>query len=243
MAAELSIEKATLRNGTLTVTGAGFTKTTTEVKVDNELVDFNLNSAGEITVDGVDVTAKRIKIKRGDVLKTKNITDEYDEYQQQRGGQQPAEDDQPDYGDTDQSTTGEGEEPHKTATPDFTPGDLTKDDEATTSNVSEEDLTTAANTGAADIARQSDVMREAMEPDRTDPKPGEHVPAKDARFRVENTAAGDLGLTIGPRDPYPTGNPPDPREEFYNINGFYPGEGGTGGMAGVKETDKPNPVD
>ena len=83
-------------------------------------------------------------------------------------------------------------------------------------------------------------MQQAMEPDRTDPEPGEHVPAKDARFRVENTAAGDLGLTIGPRDPYPTGNPRDPREEFYDINGFYAGEGGTGGIAGVKKTDKPN---
>ena len=224
--ADLTIEKATLKDGTLTVTGTGFTKTTTEVKVDNEIVDFELNDAGELTVEGVDVTAKKIKVKKGDVTKSKDITDDY-------------EDDQPDYGDTDQSTTSEAEEPYKTATPDKTPGDLTKDDDATTSNVSEEDLATAANTGAADIARQSDVMREAMEPDRTNPQPGEHVPAKDFRFRVENTAAGDLNMD--PREPYPTGNPPDPREEYYNINGFYPGEGGTGGIAGVKKTDKPNP--
>jgi hypothetical protein len=228
--ADLTIEKATLKDGTLTVTGTGFTRTTTEVKVDNEIVGFDLDGDSTLKVHGVDVTAKKIKVRKGDVTKSKGITD-------------AQEDDQPDYGDTDQSTTDEAEEPYKTATPDKTPGDLTEDDDATTSNVSEEDLATAANTGAADIARQSDVMREAMEPDRTHPEPGEHVPAKDYRTRVENTAAGDLGLTIGPRDPYPTGNPPDPREEYYNINGFYPGEGGTGGIAGVKKTNNPNPVD
>ena len=81
-------------------------------------------------------------------------------------------------------------------------------------------------------------MQQAMEPDRTDPQPGEHVPAKDYRFRVENTAAGDLNMD--PREPYPTGNPPDPKEEFFHIHGHYPGEGGTGGIAGVKKTDKPN---
>ena len=167
--------------------------------------------------------------------------DEPDEQQQPPEDDRP--DDQPGYGDTDQSTTGDAKEPYKTATPDFTPGDIKKDDESTSSNVSEEDLATSANQGAAEVAKRSQVMRDAMEPDRTNPEPGEHVPAKDFRTRVENTAAGDLGLTIGPRDPYPTGNPPDPREEFYNINGFYPGEGGTGGIAGVKETDKPNPVE
>ena len=86
-----------------------------------------------------------------------------------------------------------------------------------------------------------DVMKKAMEPDRTDPKPGEHVPAKDFRFRVENTAAGDLNMD--PREPYPTGNPPDPREAFYMINGFFPGEGGPGGIAGARDTRGPNPKD
>lgn len=117
----------------------------------------------------------------------------------------------------------------------------TEDGKDDVADVSPRELSKAASQGAA--AKTDDVMKKAMEPDRTDPKPGEHVTAQDARFRVENTAAGDLGQTIGPRDPYPTGNPPDPREEFYNINGFYPGEGGTGGIAGVKKTDKPNPRD
>jgi hypothetical protein len=214
--ADLTIEKATLKDGTLTVTGTGFTRTTTEVKVDNEIVDFDLDDDGTLTVSGVDVTAKRVKVRKGDVTRSKGVTDPEDD------DQQPEEDDQPDNGDTDQSTTSEGEEPYKTATPDKTPGDLTDDDAATTSDVSEEDLATAANQGAGEIARQSDVMRKAMEPNRTNPEPGEHVAASDYRTRVENTAAGDLGLTIGPRDPYPTGNPPDPREAYYQVRGYYP---------------------
>lgn len=51
---------------------------------------------------------------------------------------------------------------------------------------------------------------------------GEHLPGEDFRARVENTAAGDLDQD--PREPYPTGNPPDPRESFHRINGFYPPE-------------------
>lgn len=126
----------------------------------------------------------------------------------------------------------------KQKTRDFTPGVVDKDD--TTADIRPDDLNEAANRGAA-TKTQVDVMKKAMEPDRTDPKPGEHVPARDYRFRVENTAAGDLNMD--PREPYPTGNPPDPKEAFYDINGFYPGEGGTGGIAGVKETNKPNPKD
>jgi hypothetical protein len=46
----------------------------------------------------------------------------------------------------------------------------------------------------------------------TKPRPltkGEH-PSADFRSRVENTPAGDLNMD--PREPYPTGNPPDPEE-------------------------------
>jgi len=32
----------------------------------------------------------------------------------------------------------------------------------------------------------------------------------------------DEDLGIGPRDPYPTGNPPDQREIFHSIHGSYP---------------------
>ena len=59
-------------------------------------------------------------------------------------------------------------------------------------------------------------------PDRTPLEPGEHLPGQDFRTRVENTAAGDLNQD--PREPYPTGNPPDPKEAFHRMHGHYPDE-------------------
>jgi hypothetical protein len=99
----------------------------------------------------------------------------------------------------------------------------TADGDDETADVSTEELKGAANAGAADKTRSKNVQAQAkaMEPDRTPLKEGEHLPG-DFRFRVENTAAGDLNMD--PREPYPTGNPPDPKEEFYRINGHYPGE-------------------
>ena len=37
-------------------------------------------------------------------------------------------------------------------------------------------------------------------------------------------AATDMNMD--PREPYPTGSPPDPREAFRRIHGHYPDEGG-----------------
>ena len=47
----------------------------------------------------------------------------------------------------------------------------------------------------------------------------EHIDADGFRQTVENTAAGDLNWP--PREPYPTGNPPDPREAFHRMHGYY----------------------
>jgi hypothetical protein len=197
---DITADKAVLKDGTLTITGTGFTKTTTFVRVDGGDVDFTVSEAGEIIVEGIDSTAREAEVTKGEVSQTIAIG----------GGTAET--------DTDQST-GAGEEPYKTATPDTTPGDLTKDDEASSANVSEEDLSTAANAGAAELAQRSQEMAAAMEPDRTPIGEGEALPG-DFRFRVENTAAGDLNMD--PREPYPTGNPPDPREAYYRIHGRYP---------------------
>lgn len=62
---------------------------------------------------------------------------------------------------------------------------------------------------------------------------GEHFKAASFRKDIHQEGAGDLDMD--PRQPYPTGNPPDPREEFFMINGYYPGEGGATGQGG-----KPN---
>ena len=67
--------------------------------------------------------------------------------------------------------------------------------------------------------------------------PTEHPDWTSFRTDVENTAAGDLNQD--PREPYPTGNPPDPEQVYAQINGFLPGQGGPGGIAGARDT--PNP--
>jgi hypothetical protein len=51
-----------------------------------------------------------------------------------------------------------------------------------------------------------------------------HVPAEGFRAAVANQPAGDLNMD--PREPYPTGNPPDHKETFHHIHGHYPDEGG-----------------
>lgn len=94
-----------------------------------------------------------------------------------------------------------------------TPGDF--DEKDGMPSTKPEDFDGAANAGAEEKAP-------APEPDRTPLEEGEHLPGPDYRYRVENTAAGDLNMD--PREPYPTGNPPDPRESYYRINGHYPDE-------------------
>ena len=111
------------------------------------------------------------------------------------------------------------QEGYKTADPNQTPGDLVEDDLKTTSDATAEQINQAGVTGAASK------MREANEPDREPLKEGEHLPGKDFRFKVENTKAGDLGKVIGPRDPYPKDNPPDPADEFERIHGYRQGSG------------------
>lgn len=81
------------------------------------------------------------------------------------------------------------------------------------SDVAPGELDKAANAGAA--------AKTPVEP----LAPGEHLPGEDFRAAVENTAAGDLDMD--PREPYPTGNPPDPRETYYRIHGQYPSDEGT----------------
>ena len=76
---------------------------------------------------------------------------------------------------------------------------------------------TTAKQGSADVAPGDlDYAANAGADEKEKGKPtkklkaGEHLPGPDFRQRVENTAAGDLNQD--PREPYPTGNPPDPKE-------------------------------
>ena len=68
--------------------------------------------------------------------------------------------------------------------------------------------------------------------------PTKHPDWTTFRRDVENTAAGDLNMD--PREPYPTGNPPDPEAEFVKIHGRRPGPNNEPKIAGVRDEPKPN---
>lgn len=200
--ADVTVESAVLKDGTLTITGSGFTRTTTYVEFDGNAAAFTLDDQGRIIVSEVPEGATEVDITKGEVTQTVPIE------QASPSDQGPSTSDQAGSG----APSG-GAEPYKTATPNQTPGDLTKDDAQTTSDVAQRDLAGAANVGAAE--QQADfVNREPL-------KEGEHL-TDDFRSRVENTAAEDITKTIGPRDPYPEGNPQDPNWGYRQAHGHEP---------------------
>lgn len=62
-------------------------------------------------------------------------------------------------------------------------------------------------------------------PAKTGKTASPHLPAEGFREAVANQPAGDLNMD--PREPYPTGSPPEPKETFHHIHGHYPDEGGS----------------
>lgn len=165
--ADVSIDRAARNGDKITVTGSGFTKTTTTFYGDNdETLTFDLVSDSEVTITG---NAQSIYARKGEgVTPPVSVVDE--------GG----------------ASAPRSSEPYKTATPDHTPGDVTEDD--TTADVSRADLADAANSPADDS-----VMTPEVEP-----------------TVVETVQAQG----IGPRDPYPTGNPPNAEDSFTRIHGY-----------------------
>ena len=110
-----------------------------------------------------------------------------------------------------------------------TKGKIDRDDD---SNVLDpKDLDDAANAGAEAKGHDKDKAqgkakghdkaetKDPNAPNREPLQPGTHLPGADFRTQVENTAAGDLNWD--PKAPYPVGDPPDPREEFHRIHGYY----------------------
>jgi len=212
--AEITVTSAELKDGVLTVTGSGFTKTTTSVYLDNGSSPsaFEVWSDGEIRLNVEDVT--EVTITKGDITRTVTVA---------RGGGEP--ESPSDQGPSTSDQAGSGapfdpggdvhEEGYKTAEPNVTPGDLVEDDLKTTSDVD------PAQLNEIDLSREQAAA--ANEPNRDPYAEGEHL-GEDFRFRVENTAVEDITKTVGPRDPYPEGNPPRPRDTYYMVHGFYPKE-------------------
>ena len=205
--ADVQVTSANLQDGTLTVTGSGFTQTTSVVEVDGNELPFTVNDdRTEITVENVPADAKEVDVTKNGLTSSATIEgstpSEPDQSSQQGGSGEPYDPG----GDVH-------EEGYKTETPNQTPGDLVEDDLKTTSDVDPQELNRASY-------ERDFQATAANQPDRTPLKEGEHLPGKDFRTRVENTAAGDLNWD--PRKPYPKGNAPDPRESFYRIHGYYP---------------------
>lgn len=224
---DITVNSAELNDGVLTITGSGFTKTTTSVYLDDNqtTTPFEVWSDGEIRLNVENVT--EITVTKGDITRTITVA--------RGGGPEAAEEPQPDpqTGNTgsgespSQTTTQEAdsdsgpfdpggdvhEEGYKTAEDNVTPGDLVEDDLKTMTDVSPEQLGQAGNAGAEEKQRMP-------EPDRRPYAEGEHLD-HDFRFRVEGTAVVPVEhLGIGPRDPYPEGNPPDPEEVFKELHGY-----------------------
>ena len=63
-------------DGTLTITGTEFTKTTTTVSIDGETQTFECPSADTITVADVPDDAAEVTVEKGGVTETADITDE-----------------------------------------------------------------------------------------------------------------------------------------------------------------------
>lgn len=195
--ADVQVTAASFRDGVLTVTGAGFTRTTTQVFVDGRQVTFEVTDEGRLTITGVDLGGGAAKVWaiKGDI-ESEHVPIERTEEAAETEPYDPS-------GDVH-------EEGYKTADPNVTPGDVVEDDLKTTSDVDPQQLD------------DLDLMRSAAppEPNREAYGDTEHLD-HDFRFRVENTAVVTMDkLGIGPRDPYPEGNPPDPEEQFKELHGY-----------------------
>ena len=93
----------------------------------------------------------------------------------------------------------------------------TKDGDDEVADVSPKELAKAASAGAAEKATPQNPKTEVRPEKR-----GEHVPSPNFREAVHQSPITrvDEDLGIGVRDPYPTGNPPDPAEAFKRIHGY-----------------------
>jgi hypothetical protein len=209
--ADVTVTSLQAAGDRLSIFGTGFTKTTTTVYVDEVSTAFELVSDTEITITPVPDEGAEIVVEKGGI-QTDPMTYSAVPGALPLSGQQDAP------GATgvvneDSNATGPmtPTEPYPAGTPTatqinppLTPADYTTEQEKEALSGSE------GNTGM--------------------------VPAEDTRTEQEKTpGVGPISEPvepvepvetiqqqgIGPRDPYPTGNPPDPEEGFRQAHGYY----------------------
>lgn len=183
--ADVTVESAILENGTLTVTGSGFTRTTTGVEIDGNQFDFDIpadiTDGTKLTVADVPEGAQEVDVTKGEVTQTAAITG--------GSGEQSAEPDTQ----TSSSSGGEPEDPY--------PAEPEDDD----------GLADASPGQLDEVERQ----RRAQNPDPVEQgtyTSKEHLGESNVNETVAGTKLDriDEEWGIGPRDPYPTGRPSDP---------------------------------
>lgn len=143
--ADITVESALRKDGTITITGTAFTATTTAITINGDEQEFTLVSSTRIDVDDVP-GATEVSVSKGIVDLTVPISDDA----APAGGEQP----QP-------------EEPYKTATPGHTPGDISEDQSTATNDANLQDLAEGAGVSGGpldDPVGEAYTMGEAVEP-------------------------------------------------------------------------------
>lgn len=180
---DVSVTRAVFKDGTLTITGAGFTKTTTAVDIDGAPQAFTWISETEVVVDDLspEIVGMAVEVTKGEVSGSVTIEQEGESMAGQSSG-----------GETAASSGGAPESPY--------PEQPTEDDEL--ADATPNQMNASAQQGAQNPAPAELGTYESKE----------HLPESNVNEAVAGTKLDRIEEEhgIGPRDPYPTGNPPDP---------------------------------
>lgn len=188
----ISVERD--EDGDIVIRGAGFTRTTTTIFVNGEaLREFMFVSEGELILEGIEDDGAEITVGKGEIVTDPfRISDAAGSSGQEEAATDP--------------TAPEGHTPN-----------------TSTAAEGEDDL---ADATAGEMEQGAGVGPGAPEPASAEFKgeqdPSVHPDNTTFRSDVENTGAGDLGKYIAPHEPYPTGNPPSPEDEYAKIHGRRP---------------------
>jgi hypothetical protein len=184
--ADVTIESAVREGDKVTVTGTGFTKTTTQVEIDGTPTAFEIpadvTDGTKLVVSDVDPEATEVTVIKGEIEQSLAISDST----------------------TGSSAAGSGETAASGGSPEAPyPEQPTSEDEL--SDASPGQMAGAASAGAATAQNPAPVESGTYETKA-------HLEGKNVNEAVAGTKLDRIEEEwgIGPRDPYPVGSPPDP---------------------------------